>query len=174
MATFEVCGPHTIRYRLSGTGTYTSLGRGDNDDLFRIETETSYVEITTNEGGTMPIEAIRTGMKVSVFFSLIDVERTAIDTMLQGSDGNSGSTAGTYYPPGVGTVLKPGISGDTTFDLQLLPDTTSGGQKTVTVFRCRLTGLTQQDFGNKPTRMAFKAEAMVDQDSIGSAMYTIT
>lgn len=175
MPTFEVSGPNTIKYRIGGTGTYTTLGRGDNDDLFRVETEVSYVDITTNEGGSMPIEAIRTGMKVSVYFSLIDITRANIDALLQGTDGTTGSTGGNYYYPGVGTLVKPGASsGDTTFDLQCLPDSVAAGQKTVTVFRCRLTGLNQQDFGNKPTRLVFKAEAMVDADSLGTAAYTIT
>lgn len=175
MATFEVTGPNTVQARVGGTGSYITLGRGDNDDLFRIETEVSHVDIMTNESGSMPIESIRTGMKVSVYFSLIDINRTNIETIVQGTDGQTGTTGGSYYYPGVGTLLKPGAaSGDTTFDLKCLPDTTTGGQKTVTVFRCRMTGLNQQDFGNKPTRLVFKAEAMVDADTLGTAAYTIT
>jgi hypothetical protein len=172
MATaFEVTGPHTIQMKAAG-GSYATVGRGDNDDLFRIESEYQYVDIFTNEFGTMPAEVIRTGAKATVSFSLVLIDRTNFETVIAAIDG--GQTSGTYAYPKVGSVLKPGITGDTTFSVKLLPDSTAAGQKTVEVFRCRLLGLNHTDFGNKANRIVIRAEALPDADAADSTVYTIT
>jgi len=171
MATaFEVTGPHTIQMKAAG-GSYVTVGRGDNDDLFRIESEYQYVDIFTNEFGTMPAEVIRTGAKATVSFSLVLIDRTNFESVIAAIDGG---TSGTYAYPKVGSVLKPGITGDTTFSVKLLPDSTAAGQKTVEVFRCRLLALNHTDFGNKANRIVVRAEALPDADAADSTVYTIT
>ena len=173
MATaFEVTGPHTIQMKAAG-GSYAIVGRGDNDDLFRIESEYQYVDIFTNEFGTMPAEVIRTGAKATVSFSLVLIDRTNFETVIAAIDG--GQTSGTYAYPKVGSVLKAGLaSGDTTFSVKLVPDSTAAGQKTVEVLRCRLLALNHTDFGNKANRIVVRAEALPDGDAADSTVYTIT
>jgi hypothetical protein len=149
----EVVGPHTI----SVGGNV--LGRGDNDDLFRIEVEYAYTDVFTNESGTMPAAAIRTGTKAQVYFSLVSISRSDILTAVQSADGSSGSG---YVFAKVGT--------DAQSDTQTIVLT---GSKTITVNRVRLISMKQQDFGNKASRVVFHFEALPTPNSLESVIFTV-
>jgi hypothetical protein len=150
----EVVGPHTI----SVGGVV--LGRGDNDDLFRIEVEYAYTDVFTNESGTMAAAAIRTGTKAQVYFSLVSISRSDILTAVQGADGSSGTG---YVFAKVGT--------DAQSDTQTI---TLTGSKTITVNRVRLISMKQQDFGNKASRVVFHFEALPNPSSLESVIFTVS
>lgn len=157
-AVIEVFGPHTIS--LGGS----VLGRGDNDDLFRIEIEYQYTDVFTNEGGTMPMQAIRTGAKATVSFSLVSIDRTLIETAIGAMDG--GQTSTMAYPK-VGS-----LSGGAEASVSSLLLTATG--KTVNVHRCRLLAYQNADFGNKATRAIFRFEALPLPGTLDSAIFTTT
>jgi hypothetical protein len=150
----EVVGPHTI----SVGGVV--LGRGDNDDLFRIEVEYAYTDVFTNESGTMPAAAIRTGTKAQVYFSLVSISRSDISTAVEATDGGQ-STSG-YAWSKVGTDAQ-----SSTVAIVLT------GAKTITVSRARLISMKQQDFGNKASRVVFHYEALPNPSSLDSAIFTV-
>lgn len=150
----EIAGPHTI----SVGGSV--IGRGDNDDLFRIEVEYQYTDVFTNETGTMPAAAIRTGAKANVYFSLVSIDRVTIATAVEATDG--GQTTSGYAWSKVGTDAQ-----SSTVQIVLT------GSKTVTVSRARLISMKQQDFGNKATRVVFHYEALPNPSSLDSAIFTV-
>lgn len=150
----EIAGPHTI----SVGGSV--IGRGDNDDLFRIEVEYQYTDVFTNETGTMPAAAIRTGAKANVYFSLVSIDRATIATAVEATDG--GQTTSGYAWSKVGTDAQSSIVA-----------IVLTGSKTVTVSRARLISMKQQDFGNKATRVVFHYEALPSPTSLDSAIFTV-
>jgi len=150
----EIVGPHTI----SVGGSV--LGRGDNDDLFRIEVEYQYTDVFTNESGTMPAAAIRTGTKAQVYFSLVSIDRDTLKTAVEATDGGQ-NTSG-YVWSKVGTDAQ-----SSTVSIVLT------GAKTITVSRARLISMKQQDFGNKASRVVFHYEALPNPSAFDSAIFTI-
>jgi len=147
----EVVGPYTISTVVGSTTRI--LGRGDNDDLFKLDLNYTYTDIFTNDSGTMPFESVRTGVKAECFFSLIVIDRAVLSAFLADIDG--GGTAAEAPFPVVGTTLKNSAAlGQTTFSVVVNYTTT------LTVKRCRLLSLKQLDFGNKATRFAFHCEAL--------------
>jgi len=149
----EVFGPYTISTVVSSSTRI--LGRGDNDDLFKLDLNYSYTDIFTNDSGTMPFESVRTGVKAECFFSLIVIDRAVLSAFLSDIDGGGSNTEAPF--PVVGTTLKnSAASGQTTFSVVVNYGTSS----TLTVRRCRLLSLKQLDFGNKATRFAFHCEAL--------------
>jgi hypothetical protein len=149
----EIIGPHTI----SVGGSV--LGRGDNDDLFRIEVEYQFTDVFTNESGTMPAAAIRTGTKAQVYFSLVSIDRTTIANAVDATDGGQSQA---YSWSKVGTDAQ-----SSTVAIVLT------GSKTITVARARLISMKQQDFGNKASRVVFHYEALPDPTDYDSAIFTV-
>lgn len=158
----EVFGPYTISALLATSGSAkVLLGRGDNDDLFKLDISYTYTDVFTNESGTMPYESIRTGGKVECSFSLIVIDRTIVSGLLAGMDG--GSTGTTAPIPKVGSILGNAVStGATTATTATITvNYTDGATATfLKVPRCRLLSFKQSDFGNKATRMTFAFEAL--------------
>jgi hypothetical protein len=78
--------------------------------------------------------------------------------------------------PAVGTKTGAGDTTDTTFSIVLTPDSVAAGQKTITVYRCRLVSVGYADFGNKANRAIIRCEALPDVDNAqtDSAIYAIT
>ena len=150
----EVIGPYTISTIVGSTTRV--LGRGDNDDLFKLDLNYSYTDIFTNDSGTMPYDSIRTGVKAECFFSLIVMDRAVLAAFLMDIDG--GATTGLESPfPVVGGLLNNSASsGKTTFSVAV----NYGSTSELTLFRCRLLSLKQSDFGNKATRFTFHCEAL--------------
>lgn len=165
---FEVTGPHTIQGCTTG-GTYATLGRADNDDLFRIETEYQYQDVHTTEFGLMPAESIQTGAKAIITFSLVSIERTNINAIINAADGGSSVSFG--YPK-IGSRVKSGVSSGASISLKLV-STTSGSQN-VEVPNCRLLSVNHVDFGNKPSRVVIRAEALPTIAAPGSVIATFT
>lgn len=155
----EVFGPYTIS-ALNGVSGSSKvlLGRGDNDDLFKLDISYTYTDVYTNESGTMPYESIRTGGKVECSFSLIVIDRAVISTFLGGLDG--GTTGSTASIPKVGSILG-NASSATPSTTTIVVNYTDGATATfLKVPRCRLVTFKQSDFGNKATRMTFAFEAL--------------
>ena len=143
----EVIGPYTISTIVGATTRV--LGRGDNDDLFKLDLNYSYTDIFTNDSGTMPYDSIRTGVKAECFFSLIVADRTVLSAFLADIDGGGTATEAPF--PVVGSLL-----GQLTFSVVVNYGTSSK----LTLRRCRLLSLKQSDFGNKATRFTFHCEAL--------------
>lgn len=165
--TIEVCGPHKIS--MNGS----EVGRGDNDDLFRLETEYQYTDLYTNEFGTMPAEAVLVGARAIVSFSLVYFDRSAF---MQAVDkGSTGTGTAQWVFPTVGRKTGAGDTTDNTFSIVLTPDGAGGGGKTVTVYRCRLLSVAYADFGNKANRAIIRCEGLPDVDNAqtASAIYNI-
>lgn len=149
----EVIGPYTISTIVSSTTRV--LGRGDNDDLFKLDLNYSYTDIFTNDSGTMPYDSIRTGVKAECFFSLIVSDRTVLSAFLADIDGGGTATEAPF--PVVGSLLlNAATSGQLTFSVVVNYGTSSK----LTLRRCRLLSLKQLDFGNKATRFTFHCEAL--------------
>lgn len=150
----EIIGPYTISTIVGSTTRV--LGRGDNDDLFKLDLTYNYTDIFTNDSGTMPYDSIRTGVKAECFFSLIVIDRTVLSAFLMDIDG--GSQTGLESPfPVVGSLLNNAASsGKTTFSVVVNYKTSSE----ITLFRCRMLSFKQLDFGNKATRLTFHCEAL--------------
>jgi hypothetical protein len=165
---FEVTGPHTIQAKVAN-GSYSTIGRADNDDLFRIETEYQYHDVKTTEFGEMPADSIRTGAKAIITFSLVSIERSAIAAIINGIDGGSSVN---YSYPKVGNRVKAGVAGGNWIGLKLV--TSIAGARTVEVPTCRLLGVNHIDFGNRPSRVVIRAEAVPTTSSTGSAIATFT
>lgn len=172
----EVFGPYTISAAV-GTGSFSVLGRGDNDDLFKLDITHSYTDIFTNESGTMPYDSIRTGGKAECSFSLIVIDRTAISLILGGMDG--GTTGTTASIPKVGSLIGNSFAAASQTTCTIAVNYFVGSTATtLKVPRCRLLSHKHSDFGNKATRIAFSFEAMPDATSGAIAtnadFYTIT
>ena len=170
----NVTGPHTIKWGSGSTAASAILGRGDNNDLFRIEMSHKYVDIQTNEFGDMPAESIMTGITATINFSLVSydtAEAGKLQTSMTGN-GAGGGESGNY--PIIGTLNKAGAtSGDVTVNFALVPSIT--GRRGITVFRVRPTKLDYQEFGNKATRLVFSGEILPDVDTSGFGnLYTFT
>lgn len=172
----NVTGPHTIKWGQGSTAASAILGRGDNNDLFRIEMSHKYVDIQTNEFGDMPAESIMTGVTATINFSLVSydtAEAGKLQTFMTGNTA-SGGESGKY--PIVGTLTQAGSTtsaNDLTVNFALDPDITN--RRGITVFRVRPTKLDYQEFGNKATRLVFSGEILPDVDTSGfGTLYTFT
>jgi len=177
MATaINVAGPHKIKWGAGATAASAVLGRGDNNDLFRIEMSHKYVDIQTNEFGDMPAESIMTGITATINFSLVSydtAEANKLQVFMTGN-GAAGGEIGKY--PAVGTLTQAGhntTANDLTVNFELDPDIAN--RRGITVFRVRPTKLDYQEFGNKATRLVFAGEILPDVDTAGfGSLYTFT
>lgn len=142
-AIIEVLGPHTIGW------AGELFGRGDNDDLFKIDIDRKYVDIKTNEFGEMIYDSILMGALVTCSFSCILTDRAAIASAMNSTDG--GGTNATSYPK-VG-ILNSASSHTGSIVL-------TGVSKVLTVPNCRLLKWTTQDYGNKPTKHIFSFDVI--------------
>ena len=172
----EVSGPHTIEWSdASGSGN-TTLGRGDNNDLFRIEVTNRYADIQTNEYGEMVAQSVMVGATATVSFSLVSFDRDEALKLQRRSGGNAAGTGLAASYPVVGALTNAGHStagSDNTIKLTLNPDISS--RIGIQVARVRVTSLNFTDFGNKATRLVFSGEILPDYDtSGGGTFYTIT
>ena len=169
----EVFGPYTISASIYTKSTATSsspaveIGRGDNNDLFKLDITYMHTDIFTNESGAMPFDSVRTGAKVTCSFSLIVIDRAQIATFMQAVDGHSAATSGVNFYPQVGTLAQ-----DNT--LNIIVNYKSGAtSKTLTVPRCKIVDRKELDFGNKGTKIAFNCESFVNQAAFEGALYTM-
>lgn len=157
-AVIEIIGPNTVTWGGS------LLGRGDNDDLFKIDIDYKYYDVKTNQSAEMIADAVRTGATVTVNFSLIVIDRTTLTTILGSTDG--GQLQSNAYPK-VGSL--GGAAG--------LGSLVCTGSQTITVPRCRVVKWTSADHGNKPTRFVFTFEALPSDNaatpSLDNSIYTI-
>ena len=168
----EVFGPYTISASVYTKSTATSgsasvIGRGDNDDLFKLDITYMHTDIFTNESGAMPYDSVRTGAKVTCSFSLIVIDRAQIATFMQAVDGHSAATGGVNYYPQVGTLAQ-----DNTLNI-IVNYTVGAVAKTLTVPRCKIVDRKELDFGNKGTKIAFNCESFVNQAAFEGALYTM-
>ena len=177
MATaINVTGPHTIKWGSGSTAASAVLGRGDNNDLFRIEMSHKYVDIQTNEYGDMPADSIMTGITATINFSLVSYDTAEAGKLQVFTTGNgaAGGESGKY--PIIGTLTQAGSAtsaNDLTVNFALDPDIAN--RRGITVFRVRPTKLDYQDFGNKATRLVFAGEILPDVDTAGfGTLYTFT
>jgi len=172
----NVTGPHTIKWGSGSTAASSVLGRGDNNDLFRIEMSHKYVDIQTNEFGDMPAESIMTGITATINFSLVSYDPAEAGKLQVYSTGNgaAGGESGKY--PATGTLTGAGnntTANDLTLNFALVPSIS--GRRGITVFRVRPTKLDYQEFGNKATRLVFAGEILPDVDTAGfGTLYTFT
>lgn len=172
----EVTGPHTIEWSdASGSGN-TTLGRGDNNDLFRIEITNRYADINTNEYGDMPAQSVFTGATATVNFSLASFDRDEALKLQRRSGGNAAGTGLAASYPVVGGLTNAGhvtAANDNTIKLTLNPDITS--RLGIQVTRVRVINLNFTDFGNRATRLVFSGEILPDFDTAGGGtFYTLT
>lgn len=154
-ALIEVMGPHVIGW------AGQVFGRGDNDDLFKIEIDRKYVDIKTNEFGEMIYNSILMGATVTCAFSCILTDRAAIIAAMDSTDGGS-ATSNSF--PKVGVLHS---SSNVTGTILL-----TGANSTLTVPSCRLLKWTSQDYGNKPTKHIFSFDVI--PAAVGAAIYTST
>lgn len=152
-AIIEVLGPHTIGW------AGQVFGRGDNDDLFKIDIDRKFVDIKTNEFGEMIYDAILMGALVTCSFSCILTDRSAILSAMNSTDG--GSTTANAFPK-VGILHS---TSNVTGSIVL-----TGVSKTLTVPNARLLKWTSQDYGNKPTKHIFSFDVI--PTAVDSAIYT--
>lgn len=178
MATaIEITGPHTIKWSdASGSGD-TVLGRGDNNDLFRIEVVNRYVDIHTNEYGEMPAQSIMVGATASVHFSLVSFDRDEALKLQRRSGGNAAGTGLNASYPIVGAFANAGhatAASDNTIKLKVDPDIAN--RLGIEVARVRVMNLNFSDFGNKASRLLFTGEILPDIDTAISSQtfYTLT
>lgn len=172
----EVTGPHTIEWSdAAGTGN-TVLGRGDNNDLFRIEVTNRYADIQTNEYGEMAAQSVMVGATATVNFSLVSFDRDEALKLQRRSGGNAAGTGLAASYPVVGALTNAGhgtAASDNTIKLTVNPDIAS--RLGIQVARVRVTSLNFTDFGNRATRLVFSGEILPDFDtSGGGTFYTIT
>jgi len=168
----NVTGPHSILWGNAGSTATTELGRADNDDLFNIDMEYQYNDVMTNEFGMNPADAILMGAKAFVNFTLVTYDPDQLASILQRTDGQTGSTANTVYFPKVGSVVyntSPTVGG---LLVSLKVDSDIASAPHYTIDRCRLISTTVKDVGNKPTRAGFKFEIL--PGTTGSTIYTRT
>jgi len=178
MATaIEVTGPHTIKWSDSaGSGSKAVLGRGDNNDLFRIEVTNRYVDIQTNEYGEMAAQSVLVGSTATVNFSLASFDRDEALKLQRRSGANAAGTGLAASFPVVGALTNAGhntAANDNTVYIDVDPDIAN--RIGIQVPRIRVTSLNFTDFGNKNTRLVFSGEVLPDFDSAGGGtFYTIT
>jgi hypothetical protein len=178
MATaIEVSGPHVIKWSdSSGSASPVTLGRGDNNDLFRIEVTNRYTDIQTNEYGEMVAQSILVGATATVNFTLVSFDRDEALKLQRRSGGNASSSGLAASFPAVGSLTNAGHStaaNDNTIYFTLDPDISS--RIGITVPRVRITALNFTDFGNKATRLAITGDVLPDYDTAGGGtFYTIT
>jgi len=177
MATaIEVTGPHVIEYTIPGGGAIT-LGRGDNNDLFRIEVTNKYADIQTNEYGEMAAQSVLVGATATVNFSLASFDRVEAMKIQRHTAGRTaGTTLGTAEFPVIGTLTNAGdatAANDRTISVAVNPDIAN--RIGILVPRIRVTSLNFTDFGNKNTRLVFSGDVLPDYDTAGGGtFYTIT
>lgn len=164
----NVTGPHKILWGNAGTTPSTELGRTDNDDLFTIEMEYLYNDVLTNEFGMNPADAILMGARAFVSFTMVTYDPAQVTSLFQRTDGQSGSTADTFYFPKVGSLAYDTAPGSLLVAIKVDSDLTSAPHYTVD--RCRLVSSTIKDVGNKPTRAGFRFEVL--PGTTGSTIYT--
>jgi hypothetical protein len=178
MATaIEVCGPHTIKWSDStGTGSKAVLGRGDNNDLFRIEVTNRYADIHTNEYGEMAAQSVLVGTTATVNFSLASFDRDEALKLQRRSGGNAVGTGLAASFPVVGALTNAGHgtpASDNTIYIDVDPDISS--RIGIQVPRIQVVNLNFTDFGNKNTRLVFSGNVLPDFDTAGGGtFYTIT
>lgn len=165
--TINVTGPHTIYWGTSSANT--ALGRGDNNDLFKIQVTHRYVDIQTNEHGDMAANSVLVGATGTVSFSLVKWD-TAQAAALQAAIGQTGG-GGIKYPT-VGKLTNNGITGDATVAFAVMPDL--NGRIGVSVTRVRVTGFEVTDFGNRAARLVVSGEILPDGDAANADMFSIT
>jgi len=172
----NVAGPHLIQWKAATSGaTYADLGRGDNNDLFRIETTHKYADISTNEFGDMPAESVLTGITATLHMSFAswDIDEY---TKLQARVTGRSATSNTTYFPVIGGLVGAGnatAANDYTVSFKLVPAIT--GRRGVEVTRVRLLTANVQDFGNRATRLVVSAEVLPDIDGVGTnPLFTFT
>lgn len=163
----NVTGPHKILWGNAGTTPANELGRTDNDDLFSIDIEYQYNDVFTNEFGNNPADAILMGARAFVNFTMVTYDPDQLASLLQRVDGQSSSTANTFYFPKVGSLAYD-PSGALLVALKVDSDITNAPHYTVD--RCRLLTTTVKDIGNKPTRAGFKFEIL--PGTTGASIYT--
>lgn len=177
MATaIEVTGPHTIEWSdASGSGN-TTLGRGDNNDLFRIEVTHRYADIQTNEYGEMAAQSVLVGATATVNFSLVSFDRDEALKLQRRSGGNAAGSGLSASYPVVGALTNAGhttAANDNTIKLTVNPDIAS--RLGIAVARVRVINLNFSDFGNRASRLVFSGEILPDYDtSGGGTFYTLT
>lgn len=167
-AVIEIVGPHTV----SWGGNL--LGRGDNDDLFSIDVDYKRLDVKTNQSADMPMDFVNLGAIVTVAFSCIVIDRTALLLKLSTADGLASGNANAF--PKVGVLLSATVNsianagfGDIVLDY--------GSTGKITVPRCRLMKWTSSDHGNKPTRFKFAFEASANPAStvaFDTSIYTLS
>jgi hypothetical protein len=153
----NVTGPHKILWGNAGTTPSTELGRTDNDDLFTIEMEYLYNDVLTNEFGMNPADAILMGARAFVSFTMVTYDPAQVTSLFQRTDGQSGSTADTFYFPKVGSLAYDTAPGSLLVAIKVDSDLTSAPS-------------TIKDVGNKPTRAGFRFEVL--PGTTGSTIYT--
>lgn len=177
MATaIEVTGPHTIEWSdATGSGN-TVLGRGDNNDLFKIEVTNKYADIQTNEYGEMTAQSVMVGATATVSFSLVSFDREEALKLQRRSGGNAAGSGLAASFPVVGALTNAGhgtAASDNTIKLTVNPDISS--RLGVQVTRVRVISLNFTDFGNKAARLVFSGDILPDYDtSGGGTFYTLT
>jgi len=153
----EVVGPNTITFGGS------TLGRSDNDDLFKIEVDYKYLDIKTNEFGEMPFDSVLLGAIATVSFSLIMIDRAVLASTLLTASNQTGVP---YAFPKVGTLAF----GNTTGTIVC-----AGTTQTITVAGCRLLKHSPMDHGNKPTRITFLFDVMCAHNALNAdSIYTVS
>lgn len=177
MATaIEVTGPHTIKWSDASGSATTELGRGDNNDLFRIEVTNRYADIHTNEYGEMAAQSVMVGATATVNFSLVSFDRDEALKLQRRAGGNAAGTGLAASYPVVGALTNAGhgtVANDNTIKLTVDPDIAN--RLGIQVTRVRVTSLNFTDFGNRATRLVFSGEILPDFDtSGGGTFYTIT
>ena len=177
MATaIEVTGPHTIKWSDASGSATTELGRGDNNDLFRIEVTNRYADIQTNEYGEMAAQSVMVGATATVNFSLVSFDRDEALKLQRRAGGNAAGTGLAASYPVVGALTNAGhgtAGNDNTIKLTVDPDIPN--RLGIQVTRVRVTSLNFTDFGNRATRLVFSGEILPDFDtSGGGTFYTIT
>ena len=165
--TINVTGPHVINWGAGGSAT-TALGRGDNNDLFRIEVSHRYADIQTNEHGESPANSVIVGVNATVHFSLVQWD-TAQAAALQAAIGGQGS--GIKFPT-VGRLMNNGITGDNTVSFSVVPDIS--GRIGVSVSRVRLVTFNVTDFGNRASRLVVSGDILPDGDAQNGTLFTLT
>lgn len=166
----NVTGPHVVQWKATTGGSYVTLGRGDNNDLFKFSSTMKYLDVQTNEYGDMPAESVITGAVGTVNFSLVSWDAAEVVSLRS----HCTAIASSNLYPVVGTTVSAGrSSGDRTITIFLNPDTAS--KQGIEIHRVRLLNLEFGEFGNRATRLTFSGEVMPDGDtSGGGTMYSIT
>ena len=172
----NVAGPHLIQWKAATSGaTYADLGRGDNNDLFRIDTTLKYADIATNEFGDMPAESVMTGISATVHMTFVSWDIDQYDNLQARIAGRTASSNTTFFPT-VGQLVGAGhatAANDYTVSLKLVPSIT--GRRGIEVSRVRILSANVQDFGNRATRLVISGDLLPDVDGIGTnALYTFT